>query len=212
MRILTDIGEVGVYTEGAAYKLRPSLYAVSQLGSPKEIVSKFALLMADFPSRDEGQLAVAAEVVYACAVDDMPAIFGEFRVVENRDKPLFVGPCAPVTRFVSANSSDRELLGIARSLMRHGVVGDVEPTKKRKKFSGEPQYMTEFVARDHVATAVAHLGYSEDQAWDATMTAIVAALKAKYPADPQSKESFNPPSVDEMRDTMKKMKLINAVR
>lgn len=211
-RILTEVGEVGVHVEGAVFKLRPSLYAISQLGSPKEIVEKFALVMHDFPLRNQEQLIVAAEVIYACAEDDMPAIFGELKIVENRENPRFVGPCPPKSCFLFGQASEYQMLQIARSLLRHGVIGDVDPVRKRKKFASKPDYMTEFVARDHVATAVAHLGYTEADAWEATMTAIVAALKSKYPADANSKESFNPPSVDEMRDTMKKMKLINAVR
>ena len=211
MRILADIGEVGVHVEGAVYKLRPSLYAISQLGTPKQIVEKFALLMHDFGVRADEQLMLALEVVNLCACDDMPSIFGECELFENKDKPLKYKDGLDI-RFKAGRVSENDLLQIARALMRHGVIGDVEPSRKRKKYAGEPNYLTEFVARDHVATAVAHLGYSEEQAWDATMTAIVSALKAKYPSDPNSKESFSPPSVEEMRDTMKKMKLINAVR
>jgi hypothetical protein len=51
----------------------------------------------------------------------------------------------------------------------------------------------EFDARGIAATAMAHLGLSEQEAWQLTMTSYIGAMRAKYPptekdakADPRS--------------------------
>ena len=53
--------------------------------------------------------------------------------------------------------------------------------------------LREFDARGIAATAMAHLGLSEKEAWQLTMTSYIGAMRAKYPptekdakADPRS--------------------------
>ncbi len=52
--ILTEIGEIGVHHNGETYVLRPSLYAMSKIGSPKEILRTYAFIMHE--SKDKNKM------------------------------------------------------------------------------------------------------------------------------------------------------------
>jgi hypothetical protein len=71
MQILKEIGEVGVHLDGATHVLRPSLYAMTQIGEPEEIVREFASVMKAGPD-----FVDALAVVYVCADTDVSDIFG----------------------------------------------------------------------------------------------------------------------------------------
>lgn len=177
--ILTEIGEIGIHKGGAVYKLRPSLYAISKLGTPVEIVETFARIFAEHftPRGKTEQFADALAVLYACCQDDASAeaIVGTYtpRVQAHR------APWAPGV-YRRGFIAPGVVLVLARSLLTHGVIGDVERTPTAP--SDEPDYLTEFAARDYVAMAMAHLGCSEHDAWNMTMTGLSLALRSKYPS------------------------------
>ncbi|MNY43613.1 hypothetical protein D3C86_1785870 [compost metagenome] len=104
----------------------------------------------------------AYDVISACASEDISDVIGTTGERLNSYRP----GAMPMDDF----------LPIARSLLKHGIVGAV-----KIESSGKGDYSDEFNARDHVATAVAHLGVSEAEAWNMTMTSFVGAMRAKYP-------------------------------
>ena len=159
--ILAEIGEVGIHTGADCHKLRPSLYAISQLGTPEEIVEIYARVMGASPP-----LADALHVIFCCAEEDVSHIFGHF----NED-----------LKFVPGRAPSEHAVHIARALLRHGVTSALPP-------QGEPKdgdYTPRFVAREHVAVAMAHLGASSHDAWQMTMTELVGAMRAKFPPPPE---------------------------
>lgn len=159
MRIFTESGEIGVYHNERAVKLRPSLYAMSQLGEPEELVLLLATVMCEAPD-----FINALSVIYACTDDDVSDLFGY--IDEN-------------LQYVRGAAHIQHIVPLARCLLRHGMIGvSTEPARPPSK---EPEYTTSFSARDHVAMAMAHLGMSEAEAWDMTMTSLVSALKSKFP-------------------------------
>ena len=159
MQILTEIGEVCIHA-GRDVLLRPSLAAIASLGDPREIVDVFARVMA-------GDHMDSLGVVFACAEEDVSDLFGcyEFR----GDAIRYTPGLAPAAHVVP----------LAQCLMRHGVVGVAKPLPRRA--DAEDQYLTEFDAKEHAALAMAHLGLTEREAWNMTMTGLVAALRAKFP-------------------------------
>lgn len=178
--ILTDIGEIGVHLGDRVYILRPSLYAMTQLGSPASIVETYAVVMADL---DQGphrwhQFSEALRVIHACSEEDLSDVFGYFN---GRDK------------YVRKLADMADILPLARCLIQHGVTGVNKPVARRAEDSSD--YVKEFNAAEHVAMAVAHLGMSERDAWNCTMTSLVAALQAKFP--PVDGAGSNAPSADE---------------
>ena len=78
--ILTEIGEIGVMVGDNSYKLRPSLYAMSTLGSPDEIVEVYSRVMLDESLED------ALAVIYACSNDDLSGVFGTLSYVDGVPK------------------------------------------------------------------------------------------------------------------------------
>ena len=163
MMILTDIGEIGIHAGADCHKLRPSLYAISQIGTPEEIVDLYARVMGATP-----RFADALHVIFCCAEDDVSHIFGHL------DENL---------KFVPGEAPPDHAVHIARALLRHGVTGVLPPMGDGAPKDGD--YTPRFVAREHVAVAMAHLGASSYDAWQMTMTELVGAMRAKFPPPPE---------------------------
>ena len=170
----------------SVHVLRPSLYAMSLIGSPAMIVETYAQIMADVtaPALQWGQFKIALGVIHCCSEDDLSDVFGYFN-----EKGKYV------RRLASMN----DVLPIARCLMVHGVTGAQKPLPRRS--DSDPEFVSEFVASDHVATAVAHLGMSEREAWSATMTSLVGALRSKFPATESTSPGAKAPSKEEHEAT-----------
>ncbi|OAE52880.1 glycoprotein [Achromobacter insolitus] len=192
--ILTEIGEVGVYAGEAHYVLRPSLYAMSRIGPPAEIVSVYASVMGEAPP-----VIDALGVIYACSGDDLTEIFGHVAAEESGGLTYVPGR-APVEHIVH----------IARCLLKHGVTGALPELPRRP--GDEPEYVKEFDARAHVALAMAHLSMSEREAWDTTMTALVGALRAKFPRPESNAPGSKAPSKEEHEATMEWFERVECAR
>lgn len=174
--ILTDIGEIGIHMGADCYKLRPSLYAISQLGTPTQIVELFSAVMSDRPP-----IGDVLGVIHACSDDDLSHVFGCFvpaRAVGAKGL-RYVAGAAPLVHAVH----------IARTLLRHGVTGALPPLPRTTEADGD--YTTGFDARANVAVAMAHLGATRGDAWQMTMTELVGAMRAKFPQMPETDEKGN---------------------
>lgn len=200
MVALTTIGEVGIEAGGRAYLLRPSLFSMSQIGSPTDIVETTAILLSPEPEHPyvlkrfrKERFERALTVLYACA--------GE------RDIGDLVGGMVPTGRGRIAYSPGlmpmHDIVAVAQGLIRHGIMGDVEPEPGRV---GES--MTEFKAADYVSAAIAHLGMSESDAWNMTMTSFVQVMRSKYPPKPGAK----PMTANDVDATLARLTKINAAR
>lgn len=186
--ILTSIGEVGVAMDDKQYRLRPSLYAMSTLGEPEEIVHVYASVVSEVPHKS--QLADALAVIHACSDADVSEVFGCF-------VPARVGKGL---RFKRGKAPLEHIIPIAQSLLRHGITGALEPLPRRA--DEEPEYVTEFDARGYVSVAMAHLGVSSKDAWQMTMTELAGALRAKFPPSESDAPGARAPSKSEMEEAL----------
>lgn len=212
--ILTQTGEIGIHKGGAVYKLRPSLYAISKLGTPAEIVEIFASVHAEHftPRGRTEQFAQALAVLYACCQDDAQseAVVGTYTPrMQAFGKPWAPGVYRP--GFIAA----RYVLPFARSLLVHGVIGDIDRTSDGPQ--SEDSYLSEFDTRDYVAMAMAHLGCSEPEAWNLTMTGFALALRSKYPATnkkagPDGRRAPSSAEHDEMMAWLDQIDAMNGVK
>lgn len=168
-RIRTSIGEVGLTFAEREVVLRPSLYAMSKLGTPTEIVEIFATLFAP-NARPRDVFHAALDVIQACTDEDISDFTGHMG--------------SRYGTWVSGHIPMPDLLPIGRSLARHGIVGVVPEIKRAAPAEGD--YKAEFDPREFVSQAIAHLGFSEDDAWNMTATSFILAMRAKYPPE-QSK-------------------------
>lgn len=192
--ILTEIGEVGLEFEGRSHVLRPSLYAMTRIGSPAEIVRVFASVCADFehPTKHEDALAT----ITACCEDDLTALYGHYEMQDV--SPFDFGKRCSV--FVPAVANEAETIALAQRLLIHGVTGALPAPQERGAPKGE--YVQEFDARAHVATAIAHLGIPSRDAWQMTMTELVGALRSKFPPVESNEPGSKAPSDKKLQETM----------
>ncbi|AZV93591.1 glycoprotein [Bordetella sp. J329] len=194
--ILTEIGEIGITAGGRHYKLRPSLYAMTQIGEPAEIVRVYASVMSEAPHRD--QFGDALSVIFACAEDDLSGLFGAYQAAE------------PGMGYVPGSAPPEHVIPLAQGLLRHGVTGALPPLPR--KADEEPEFVQEFDARSHVSLAIAHLGMSSAEAWQMTMTELVGALRAKFPPSEGGSPGAKAPSKEQMEATMEWFERVEAAR
>ena len=187
MTILTSIGEQLVTVGDRSVKFRPSLLAMTRIGTPAEIVQVFAQVCGapqPYAAWRKQQFAAACCVMIACAEDD--------------DISWLIGHVNERFRYVRGVLPLEDIVGLATGLLRHGVVGDVKPDRPARG-----DYVREFDARGIAATAMAHLGLSEQEAWQLTMTSYIGAMRAKYPPANDKGKPVDPRSDAEVYDSAK---------
>lgn len=211
MAALVHIGEVGVHHARGSHILRPSLLAMSRLGPPEQIVNTLSLVFGEGLKCHPGarklahkqQLRAALEVWQACAPEDC-------------DLDWLTGYFSMRGGWVMGKTDPRDVIVVAQSLLRHGVLGDPEPVKE-----GDPEpersdedYSPGFDCRRHAATAMGHLSLSEAEAWNMTLTGIRLALEAKYPKPKSNAEQAaeRAPSAAEYDATMAWFDKVQAAR
>ena len=189
------VGEIGVTLGDADVIFRPSLLAISRIGSPSDIVEAFVDLLEPPRSRAQAieQFRVALHVMSCCAGSpdhsyELLGYYDEGMVYQAGAMPA------------------EDIVTIAQHLIRHGVSG-VSPKGDEPMVKGEP--MREFDAAQFAAMAVAHLGMSESDAWDLTMTSLLAALHSKFPPDKTSAASI---TEKQYTDSMDWLRRVNAQR
>ena len=187
MRILTEIGEIGVHAPNRDVLLRPSLYAMGRLSDP------VGLLVTLHEGTPRDQFDAALDVLQVCTDEDISDLTGH---VGSR-----------YGTWVCGAVPTRDLITLARSLIRHGVLG-VVPKLPPLPDDGNA-FTPKFEAREFVAVAIAHLGLSEREAWDLTVTSFILAMRAKFP---RPKTGPGAPSAAELDTAFERLNAINKVR
>jgi hypothetical protein len=201
MRAITSIGECVVSLGERDWVFRPSLKAIDSLGSPSEIVEKFSLLFSApkfnpfwpvpaYRAWEREVMATAYDVLMACCDVDVTPLIGHMG--------------SKWGSFVPGAMPSHDMVHIARSLMRHGIIG----LKPEGRLIEKPkqEYVPEFKPREFVAQAVAHLGLSSAEAWQMTMTELSGAMQSKF-----GKPDTLPPP-EEHDEAMSRLAEINRLR
>lgn len=193
--ILTGVGEVCVHIKGGEdMLLRPSLAAFFNMGSPEEIV--------DIATRAlSGSFIDCLAVIYACSPDEDNAskVFGYTELLEGGEISYVKGLAEP-----------EHIPIIANCLIRHGVIGVQDEDAKESGADGG-EYSPTFDARKYASIAMAHLGLSERDAWNMTMTGLLGAIHSKYKSERESVGS-KAPSKKELDATMEWYEQIKIAR
>lgn len=204
MRVLTHIGEQGISVGDRHVLLRPSLLNMAKLGAPKEIVGVFAdvcgqpklsgnhwLDMPQIKQWKRRRFNAALDVLVCCSEEPIDWLVGYVN-----ERGHYVKGALPL----------EDIVGLAFGLLKHGLMGDaIADTRTATK----KDYTNEFNARDIVAAAMAHLGASEDEAWNMTMTSYIAAMRAKFPPPPDKKAPITGEDFDRVNNWLSK---VNAAR
>lgn len=200
MEPITEIGQAVVHLQGKDLFFNPSFLAMTRIGSPEEIIDYFVKVHGghypqNIPSNPhilkivqstvygKDVLSAAVIIAQACCEEDIGYLVGGYKFT-SRGKLVYQKGFMPIT----------DVITLSQHLIKHGVVGEqMEPSGE-----SDGEYSTRFDAKSFVYSAVAHLGMSEIDAWNMTMTSFTSAIKAKFP----QKEKPKIPSQQDYDDTM----------
>lgn len=193
MTALLEIGEVSVSdsrADGKDYLLRPSLTAMTRIGTPAEIVQAYATIHGNDAARlveactlslgrfpdwlspalyrvAERILSACMQVLQACCDDDLTPMIGEWKGWRH---------CVV---YRPGQMPKNDIIVLAQYLMQHGVVGKAKVRQLQRHETGEKT--TEFKAFDYISAARSHFGMNRDEASQLTMTEFQLLLAAKHP-------------------------------
>jgi hypothetical protein len=174
---------------------------MDSIGSPAEIVEKFALLFSlpkinpfwpveSYRAWEREVMSVAYDVLVSCCDEDITQLVGHMG--------------SRWGSFVSGAMPADDMVHLAKSLIKHGVIG-LKP-EGRLVEKPKDEYVEEFKPREFVAQAIAHLGLSSAEAWNLTMTEFSGAMQSKF-GKPETL-----PSLDEHDEAMSRLAEINKLR
>lgn len=165
--VITDIGQFAIHINDTTLVFTPSFLNMTKIGTPSEIVKTFSIIFGAEDSVSE-QLFIdlVDKVLTACCESDCSVITGYLEGNENK-----------LVTVDGLTIQDRVIL--AQHLLKHGLIGESQLKKK----SDNADYSDEFHAKKFVYMAVAHLGMSEVDAWNMSMTAFQEAMEAKFPTN-----------------------------
>ncbi|PNU36554.1 DUF6246 family protein [Serratia marcescens] len=195
MTPLTEIGEMLISDASRDYFFRPSFGNMSRIGSPAEIVERFAelhtseaprllsaavaaygeipgwlLAYINSPSFSSSAIFAGMIVMQACCDDDISALVGELR-------PSKRGRRAFVFRRGSLPASDIIILG--QSLITHGIIGKAKVRRLQRHETNS--FVSEFSAFEYISAARNHFSMPRAEAEQLTMTEFQLLINAKYP-------------------------------
>lgn len=209
MRALTSIGEIGLICGEREVLLRPSLRAMDSMGDPEEIVKLFADVFAHVPAATpfpeynsflvkqhwERTMWASYAVIKACTDEDITDIIGH----GGTRYGSFVPGLMPMDNMVP----------IARSLLKHGIIGDLPRSAygEAKAEDVNANEVSKFEARVYVSLATTHMHYSEKDAWDMTVTSFVLAMQARL-----GRADKAAPKADDVDKTQEFLDAVNKAR
>lgn len=165
--MLTRYGHGEIKWGGDVYRLSPTLANISKLGTPKEIVDDFKMLLS---SSANWRFAVALNVVNACLDRPIPEVLsGSVHFSEHSKKLLYVKPKHNMPMF-------NDIIVLAEHCFTHGLVGDV-PTK------GKGSAIDEFDPYEYIELARVHMEMSKNDSADLTMTEFCRMMETKFPPE-----------------------------
>lgn len=201
MKANLHIGEASAQLDGVTFMFRPTLANIADIGTPTEIVEVFAIVMSEATSKEHAwqQLGAALRVLYCCADEFTPDL--------ERLLGHWVDPTP--RRYTPGKMPPHAVVGIARQMLRHGVVG-VPLDPDNKPLTNDGDYSQEFKAAEYAALGAAHLGLNIEQAWQMTMTSMVQILAAKFP--PDKKKTVTAKDLEKNDKTVSWLRRVNAAR
>ncbi|GDQ62899.1 DUF6246 family protein [Escherichia coli] len=206
-------GQFAAVVNGKRYEFNPCFAAMAKIGSDSELVEYFAtihggkypsLLPVDPDLRKRVMALCYGEIVQTsihilkcCSDDETGPLLGECWFTPSGKLKLKPG-LMPI----------EDIITLAQHCMYHGLIGDGQEEESGEIQEGE--YKPTFDILEFVYSAVAHLGLSESEAWNMTMTGYRAAVRAKTPPDERNERSkpnvhINKQAYDERMEAAKRV-------
>ncbi|RTF27187.1 hypothetical protein D9B84_00800 [Serratia marcescens] len=195
MTPITELGEMVITDADRDYFLRPSFANMTRIGSPAEIVERFAelhtseaprlleaaveaygevpgwlLAYINAPSFSSAAIFAGMIVMQACCDDDLSALVGELRP-SKRGKRAFV--------FRRGKMPASDIIVIGQSLITHGIIGKAKVRRLQRHETNS--FVSEFSAFEYISAARNHFSMPRAEAEQLTMTEFQLLINAKYP-------------------------------
>lgn len=188
-----EYGEILISTATKDYLFRPSLDAMTRIGSPESIVSAFTALNGanvqgiiawaieaygaipewlintlKKPAFGRKVLSTAMDVMQACCNDDCDELIGEWKA--GKRGMVYKMGAIPIA----------DIIVLASDLMVHGIIGKAK-IRKLQRHEGQGEYSDKFIAIEYINSARAHFNMTRSEAEQLTMTEFIMMIKSKYP-------------------------------
>lgn len=193
------VGDVAIEYEGHEYILRPSFYSMQRIGSPEEIKDVAEWCRSAMIRNDSGTMITMSElsacwhVLSSCCVEVIPeSLYGYYDSDESGR-----------VYFVDGDDTVHNLVVIANHLITNGINGKPSAYMMRKSRTANNK-LELFDPLDFVASAMVHLGISNESAWKMTMIELQRAIETKYPQDKKQADSMM--TASELRELKTKLK------
>lgn len=196
----TAIGEIAIKYNERAYLFRPDFYALHEISESFDITDLFKRLSFMYAVRDNefaysnNDIASCVCVLQACFKGkDLDSLFELTGAMEestlHKGKILYRPGAIPV----------HDLIVLSYDLVKNTLIG--KPKKKIEASKDENNVCID--ATEFVGCAVAHLGISNDKAWQMTMIEFQRAMESKFPQELKERNVPTKSSYDKMVAKMK---------
>lgn len=160
--LLKKYGPCRIEVDGEQFTVLPCFANMAEIGTPKEIVEAIKKV----GKLDHISIKWCFDIVQACCDKTLP----------NFLKPTFEMNRAGQLICSMPEWALNDLITLAYHCIKHGIIGDVEPSSGAKV---EP--LTEFDAYEYIDLAASHFNMSYDEAAKMTMTQFVRRMRTEYP-------------------------------
>lgn len=198
----TSIGHTEVKANGHTYQLYPTLKNIEKIGDGKKLMELFNLIHGIGHEKHVGsdwftvhQVAQARNVIKACCEEDIDRILLRAKLVKDKIRPSF--------RPGGIDNPEVQII-LASHLLRHGVAGVKLNNEDEEESSGDGEEVNSDSVDIYRALDCArvHLGRTDKEAWDMTMTEIVQMMEMKFPKPKEDPKKQKPPTNKEYDETM----------
>ncbi|HFI6433354.1 TPA: DUF6246 family protein [Escherichia coli] len=210
-------GQFAVVVDGRRYDFNPCFAAMAKIGSDRELVEYFATVHGGkYPQRLPTDSDLRNRIMARCYGEIVQTSIHVLKCCSEDETWPLLGECwftpSGKLRLKPGLMPTDDVITLAQHCMYHGLIGDGP-----EEYAGEireGEYKPTFDVLEFVYSAVAHLGLSESEAWNMTMTGYMAAVRAKTPQEARNKQKrpnvlLDKKAYDEgMREAMEVLKRI----
>ncbi|EPL7530562.1 DUF6246 family protein [Escherichia coli] len=184
-------GQFAAVVDGRRYVFNPCFAAMAKIGSDRELVEYFATIHGGkYPSRLPADPDLRNRILARCYGEIVQTSIHVLKCCSDEETGPLLGECrftpSGKLRLKPGLMPTSDVITLAQHCMYHGLIGDGPEEDAGEIMEGE--YKSTFNVLEFVYSAVAHLGLSESEAWNMTMTGYRAAVRAKTPPEARSKQ------------------------
>ncbi|MEA0049817.1 DUF6246 family protein [Escherichia coli] len=184
-------GQFAVVVDGRRYEFNPCFAAMAKIGSDRELVEYFATVHGGrYPRRLPMDTDLRNRIMARCYGELVQTSIHILKCCSECEIGPLLGECwfthSGKLRLKPGIMPVDDVITLAQHCMYHGLIGDEAEEDAGTTRDGE--YKPTFDVLEFVYSAVAHLGLSEAEAWNMTMTGYRAAVRAKTPQEARNKQ------------------------